>query len=102
MKHREFPQERPEARDRLCRSDSILMPMCDSLEQRHENNDDVENLGHCPQFALANHASQEPIDLFFDDVMVMAEDANIRNNRLTLLRDLRSKFLELADFSLLQ
>ena len=45
---------------------------------------------------------QEPIDLFFDKVMVMAEDASIRNNRLTLLRDLRSKFLELADFSLLQ
>ena len=33
--------------------------------------------------------------------MVMAEDASIRNNRLTLLRDLRSKFLELLDFSLL-
>ena len=42
-----------------------------------------------------------PIDNFFDDVMVMVEDHDIRNNRLALLRQLRSLFLEVADISLL-
>ena len=50
--------------------------------------------------ALAN--LQSPIDRFFDEVMVMDNDINVRGNRLRLLRDLRGKFLELADLSLLQ
>jgi len=45
---------------------------------------------------------QKPVDHFFDDVMVMAEDENVRKNRLGLLRILRQQFLEVADFSLLQ
>jgi len=42
---------------------------------------------------------REPIDSFFDDVMVMAEDEAIRNNRLALLSRLRALFLNLADVS---
>jgi glycyl-tRNA synthetase beta chain len=42
---------------------------------------------------------REPVDRFFDDVMVMAEDEAVRNNRLALLARLRSLFLQLADFS---
>lgn len=45
---------------------------------------------------------QEPVDQFFDEVMVMAEDETIRKNRLGLLNELRHQFLEVADFSLLQ
>lgn len=45
---------------------------------------------------------QSPVDRFFDEVLVMAEDEALKNNRLALLRDLRSQFLEVADFSLLQ
>ena len=45
---------------------------------------------------------QEPVDHFFDKVMVMAEDEKVRKNRLGLLRKLRQQFLEVADFSLLQ
>ena len=44
---------------------------------------------------------KEPIDNFFNDVMVMVEDQNIKNNRLTLLQQLRLLFLEVADISLL-
>jgi len=40
-----------------------------------------------------------PVDSFFDDVMVMAEDAQVRGNRLALLARLRSLFLNLADVS---
>jgi glycyl-tRNA synthetase beta chain len=40
-----------------------------------------------------------PVDRFFDDVMVMAEDAKLRINRLALLTRLRGLFLKLADIS---
>lgn len=43
---------------------------------------------------------KEPIDQFFDKVMVMVEDEKIRNNRLRLLNRLRALFLEIADISL--
>ena len=43
-----------------------------------------------------------PVDGFFDDVMVMADDDAIRRNRLALLAQLQALFLEVADIALLQ
>jgi glycyl-tRNA synthetase beta chain len=40
-----------------------------------------------------------PVDQFFDDVMVMAEDKATRNNRLALLSQMRALFLDVADIS---
>ena len=45
---------------------------------------------------------REPVDAFFDTVMVMADDEAVRNNRLALLAFLRDLFLNVADISLLQ
>jgi len=45
---------------------------------------------------------REVVDAFFDAVMVMADEAAIRANRLALLNRLRSLFLEVADLSQLQ
>jgi len=42
---------------------------------------------------------REPVDSFFDDVMVMADDLDVRANRLALLARLRQLFLNLADVS---
>lgn len=42
---------------------------------------------------------RDPVDHFFDDVMVMADDKATRNNRLSLLRELRALFLDVADIS---
>jgi glycyl-tRNA synthetase beta chain len=42
------------------------------------------------------------VDRFFDDVMVMTDDAAVRDNRLALLQVLRNMFLELAYISCLQ
>ena len=44
---------------------------------------------------------REPIDRYFDAVMVMADDAAVRANRLALLGRLRNLFLRVADISLL-
>jgi glycyl-tRNA synthetase beta chain len=43
--------------------------------------------------------AREPVDAFFDKVMVMAEDAKVRANRLALLRTLLKEFSTIADFS---
>lgn len=40
-----------------------------------------------------------PVDTFFDDVMVMAEDEALRNNRLALLSGIADLFANIADFS---
>jgi glycyl-tRNA synthetase beta chain len=44
---------------------------------------------------------RETVDNFFDHVMVMSDDEQLRNNRLALLAQLRALFLEVADISLL-
>ncbi|MFH1033037.1 MAG: glycine--tRNA ligase subunit beta [Pseudomonadota bacterium] len=47
-------------------------------------------------------ALKTPIDKFFDDVMVMAEDEAVRLNRLALLNQIASEFGKLAQFTHLQ
>lgn len=42
---------------------------------------------------------REPVDNFFDQVMVMADDEAVRRNRLALLASLQALFLEVADIS---
>ncbi len=50
--------------------------------------------------ALARLAAlRAPVDRFFDEVMVMAEDPRLRANRLALLARLRRHFLDIADVS---
>jgi glycyl-tRNA synthetase beta chain len=44
-------------------------------------------------------ALRQPVDRFFDDVMVMADDDAVRANRLALLGGLRALFLDVADIS---
>lgn len=53
--------------------------------------------------AALNELSQlrGPIDTFFESVMIMDEDQNIRENRLRLLNRFVSVFTNVADFSLL-
>lgn len=45
---------------------------------------------------------REPVDAFFDQVMVMADDSAVRSNRLALLASLQALFLEVADIAELQ
>lgn len=44
---------------------------------------------------------KDVVDSFFEDVMVMADDMNLRDNRLALLLQLRALFFEVADISCL-
>jgi glycyl-tRNA synthetase beta chain len=62
-----------------------------------------------PLFAAREYAKalalladlQQPVDAFFDGVMVMCENAALQQNRLALLQQLRGLFLEVADISYL-
>ena len=42
---------------------------------------------------------RQPVDAFFDSVMVMAEDEALRENRLALLKRLHDRFVAVADIS---
>jgi len=42
---------------------------------------------------------REPVDDFFDKVMVMVEDRKLRDNRLALLNRIVDLFCKIADFS---
>ncbi|MDE2235730.1 MAG: glycine--tRNA ligase subunit beta [Gammaproteobacteria bacterium] len=47
-------------------------------------------------------ALRKPVDSFFDQVMVMTDDARLKNNRLALLQRVRAAFLRIADIGQLQ
>lgn len=63
-----------------------------------------------PMYAACDYASifthlatlKEPVDAFFDNVMVMVEDTSIKMNRLSLLTRLKAVLQGAADISLLQ
>jgi glycyl-tRNA synthetase beta chain len=45
---------------------------------------------------------REDVDTFFDEVMVMAEESELRHNRLALLQSVADLFLGVADISILK
>ena len=77
-------------------SESALFNMYKDVEQRVVRHIESGNIDK----AFAEIASmRETVDCFFDDVMVMAENSDIRRNRLALLGQISGLFELLADFS---
>ena len=73
---------------------NVLIELEPSVMQQFEN--------HQYEEGLKNLASlRDPIDAFFDKVMVMANDKSIKNNRLKLLQKIQQLFMHVADISLL-
>lgn len=71
----------------------------DKLQKHLQNSEHFKNYTE----RLTDLASlREPVDRFFDTVLVMDENEKLRNNRLALLASLRKLFLAVADISLLQ
>lgn len=73
--------------------------------QLKEQQQTVQTLSETAQYQavltqLAN--LREPVDAFFDKVLVMTEDKDRRENRLLMLKKLRELFLHVADIALLQ
>jgi glycyl-tRNA synthetase beta chain len=59
---------------------------------------DVER-GAFDRALLAVSTLKEPVDAFFDGVMVLVEDETLKQNRLALLEDIAELFAIFADFS---
>lgn len=71
-----------------------------TLYQRIQDLTDVTSQSHSE--SLNTLASlRDPIDAFFDNVMVMADNPEVKLNRLSLLHKLRILFLNTADISIL-
>ena len=68
---------------------ALLAPQVDACMSTHDYTGALTRMAH----------SREAVDRFFDDVMVMAEDAAVRANRLTLLANLRGLMNRVADIS---
>jgi len=71
---------------------SLLGKLKDSTKNATSKQDYTTALNLLTQF-------KDPIDSFFDNVMVMAEDSNIKQNRLILLNEIHGLFGEIADIS---
>ena len=70
---------------------SVIITVAPLIEQRNYTS------------ALQSMAElQQPVDTFFDHVMVNTDDNAVRENRLALLQQLRQLFLQIADISCLQ
>jgi glycyl-tRNA synthetase beta chain len=55
------------------------------------------------ELALQEITSLKPaVDLFFDKVLVMAEDSRVKDNRVRILREIGDMFNRVADFSQIQ
>ena len=73
--------------------------LADILSTLSEESSDYLKRGEYTQALTCLAALREPIDRFFDAVMVNAEDVDLRSNRLSLLKVLRDLFLQVADVS---
>ena len=69
-----------------------LLPRLDALREKSD---------HAAVLAALEEV-RPAVDAFFDGVMVMAEEADLRRNRLAMLNALGSRFARLADFAALQ
>jgi len=73
-----------------------------ALAQLHKQVDKSLGKGDFTRAMKQLASLREPVDNFFDDVMVMVDDLPVRNNRLALLSGVRKLFLSIADLSRLQ
>jgi glycyl-tRNA synthetase beta chain len=76
--------------------------LADALSRLESEAVSAFDSGQYKQGLAALAALREPVDTFFDEVMVMTEDAATRDNRLAMLKRLHDLFLRVADISLLQ
>lgn len=82
-------------------SDEAERVLADRLARQATQQDTELQRGAYTEALRALAALQAPVDAFFDAVMVMADDAKVRSNRLALLAQLDATCRRVADVSLL-
>jgi len=101
---KELPLAEFEAAERTGAPLPVIEPseraLLSEIERRGKAIDEIVSRGRGYRDAFAEAARFKPsVDTFFDDVLVMAPDPEVRRNRLRLLRRLEQVILRLADIS---
>ena len=84
----------PDLFEKSCESD--LLNACRDVEDKVIV---LMNAGRFDEALLTISTLRNPVDAFFDGVLVMAKDGKTRSNRLALLNRIASIFQNIADFS---
>lgn len=71
----------------------------DALKQASEKATPLFQAGDYTGYLKAFAVLKSPVDAFFESVMVMVDDEEVRKNRLALLQDLRHEMNRVADIS---
>lgn len=87
--------------DRASLVEAAEQQLADALDAKQQNSRALLEDGDYAAFLSELADLRDSIDAFFDSVMVMVDDEKIRQNRLSLLANLRALFLEVADISYL-
>ena len=94
-----------EATSKEIDEDKLILPqekqLFEEIRRQEETVRPLLERGDYPASLLRLVALREPVDAFFDAVLVMDEDAALRSNRLALLARLKSLFDRIADLSIL-
>ncbi|MDA8011137.1 MAG: glycine--tRNA ligase subunit beta, partial [Gammaproteobacteria bacterium] len=92
-------EDAPENYDRKKLIEKAELRLADSLKQTGAHAERCFAAGKYDDGLAALSKLRQPVDAFFDEVLVMAPDENLRKNRLALLRRIRNLFLAAADIS---
>lgn len=76
--------------------------LCDKLGKIAEKVHPLTAAGNYAEALKELAKLRDPVDAFFDKVMVMVEDETLRNTRLQLLAEIHREFQDIADVSKLQ
>ena len=91
----------PDAIDASRLVDDAERALFEALEGRQQETAPLIEAQQYQQALDSLAGLKEPVDTFFDQVMVMSDDEALRRNRLALLARLQALFLAVADISLL-
>ena len=89
----------PETFDRDALQEDEERTLAEAFEGVRDRFERAAGAGDYTTALLALAELREPVDRFFDAVMVMAEDDALRRNRLALLQAIHGAFLQVADLS---
>ncbi len=94
---RETTAKLAEVRGRL--KEPAEVALANELDQRWPKINEAKDREHYADAMKVIVGFREPVDRFFTDVLVMAEDAQVRKDRLALLTMLRDTITQIADIS---
>lgn len=99
---KKLPEENVDIKiDKKLLSDAAEQALYDAVQQTEKNIEPFIKAHQYEQALLELSQLNQPLNDFFENVMVMADDEAIKNNRLCLLAHLKALFNQVADIALL-